>query len=62
MDYAIEILAARQLAKLVAVANVDLTEFEIRIAACGLEVRPLDLRRIEVIQIIDNRNVPIAFG
>ena len=44
------------------IAYIAFNELEVRVAAMVSNIRPLDVRRIEIIQVIDDGNMPITFS
>src|ERR1051325_4282465 len=50
------------LAQSIEIANVGREHFEIRIRLMVGDVRSLDRRVVEVVKVVDDRNLPDAFG
>jgi hypothetical protein len=62
VDDAVEFPTVENFPQLFAIANVHLEKFEVGVLLRRCEIRMLDLRRIEIVEIIDDSYVPAAFG
>lgn len=60
MDDAFEFASIENAAELFRIADIELDKFKGRIAFRTLEIGALYLRRIKVVEIIDDRHMPAA--